>query len=190
MVEQWPHKPSDVGSIPAARTISHPTLTKEFMTTINDTLAQRGQRYGVFADHSEHSQAIKLLFKKLMGAEKWASLAADQREALEMIAHKLSRITNGDPHYADSWHDIAGYAELVSNRLSLADGEKKNDVPDDKEDVFAPCDCPACTLQKFMEGELGSDTKATAKDTPTPRMPPAEAAMAAMLLMALEAANK
>ena len=167
------------------------------MTTINDTLAQRGQRYGVFADHSEHSQAIKLLFKKLMGAEKWASLAADQREALDMIAHTLGRITNGDPHYADSWHDIAGYAELVSNRLSLADGEKKDDASGDKEDVFAPCDCPVCTLQKMMEGELGSDTKTTtdqgAKDTPAPHKSPTEAAMAAMLLMAIEAieaANK
>jgi len=44
-------------------------------------------------------------------------LAADQREALEMIAHKIARIINGDPNYADSWVDIAGYAKLVSDRL-------------------------------------------------------------------------
>lgn len=36
----------------------------------------------------------------------------DQREALDMIAVKMSRILNGDPNYADHWDDIAGYAFL------------------------------------------------------------------------------
>ena len=35
-----------------------------------------------------------------------------------MIFHKIGRIINGDPDYADSWHDIAGYAQLVANRLN------------------------------------------------------------------------
>lgn len=34
-----------------------------------------------------------------------------------MTAHKLGRILNGDPHYADSWIDIAGYNKLVADRL-------------------------------------------------------------------------
>ena len=34
-----------------------------------------------------------------------------------MIAHKIGRILNGDPNYADSWVDIAGYAQLVANEL-------------------------------------------------------------------------
>lgn len=34
-----------------------------------------------------------------------------------MIAHKIGRILNGDPNYADSWIDIAGYAKLVADRL-------------------------------------------------------------------------
>ena len=41
----------------------------------------------------------------------------DQVEALEMIAHKIGRIINGDHSYSDSWHDIAGYAKLVADRL-------------------------------------------------------------------------
>jgi hypothetical protein len=45
-------------------------------------------------------------------------LMPDQREALEMIAHKIARIVNGDPNYADSWLDIAGYAQLVADRLN------------------------------------------------------------------------
>jgi hypothetical protein len=27
-------------------------------------------------------------------------------------------LLNGDPYYADSWVDIAGYAQLVANRLN------------------------------------------------------------------------
>jgi hypothetical protein len=47
----------------------------------------------------------------------WHMMNASQREACEMIAHKLGRIVNGDPNYADSWVDIAGYAQLVVNEL-------------------------------------------------------------------------
>jgi len=36
-----------------------------------------------------------------------------------MIAHKIGRILNGDPNYADSWIDIAGYAKLVADRLTV-----------------------------------------------------------------------
>jgi hypothetical protein len=44
-------------------------------------------------------------------------LTDDQWEAMEMIAHKLARIINGDPDYHDNWADIAGYAKLVADRL-------------------------------------------------------------------------
>jgi len=44
---------------------------------------------------------------------------AYQLEAMEMILHKISRISNGDPNYADSWRDIAGYATLVADRLEF-----------------------------------------------------------------------
>jgi len=47
-------------------------------------------------------------------------MSASHREALEMIAHKIGRILNGDPNYADSWHDIAGYAKLAETACSVA----------------------------------------------------------------------
>jgi hypothetical protein len=34
--------------------------------------------------------------------------------------HKVARILNGDPDYADSWRDIIGYARLVEKRLTGA----------------------------------------------------------------------
>ena len=120
------------------------------MTTINDTLAQRGQRYGSFATQAAHTQAIKRLFKKLMGP-KWTALKDDQREALDMIANKLGRITNGDPHYADSWHDIAGYAQLVADRLFADEkAQVKAEAPAEQAKDDAPCDCPACQLRTVL----------------------------------------
>lgn len=86
---------------------------------LQSTLAERGERYGAFDKHAEVTQAIKAIFRAEMG-EKWNWLADDQKEALEMIAHKLGRIINGDPFYADSWVDIAGYATLVADRLAAA----------------------------------------------------------------------
>jgi hypothetical protein len=79
-------------------------------------LAERGSRYGRFTDHSSVTQRLKTVMRNHM-AGKWDRLADDQKEAIEMIAHKLGRIANGDPDYADSWVDIAGYAKLVADRL-------------------------------------------------------------------------
>lgn len=48
-------------------------------------------------------------------------LAADQAEALEVIASKISRMLTGDPQYRDNWHDIVGYAKLVDDRMAEAE---------------------------------------------------------------------
>jgi len=56
----------------------------------------------------------------------WHELDADQQEALEMIAHKIARILNGDPNYVDSWVDIAGYAKLVADRLAKGEPTETN----------------------------------------------------------------
>ena len=37
---------------------------------------------------------------------------------IDLIANKLGRILNGDPSYADNWHDIAGYASLIDRELN------------------------------------------------------------------------
>lgn len=84
------------------------------MSDIDQTLAERGSRYGSFVGHSEITQGIK---RTMQAAPKWQALSDDQREALEMVAHKIGRILNGDPNYHDSWHDIIGYTKLVADRL-------------------------------------------------------------------------
>lgn len=85
--------------------------------SIDDTLAERGSRYGEFPGHADITQNLKRTMGKTPG---WGRLADDQKEALEMMAHKIGRILNGDPNYIDSWTDIAGYARLVEKRLIAA----------------------------------------------------------------------
>ena len=90
------------------------------MSDINTTLAERGKRYGDFAGHAGVTQRIKAA---IVSAPRYSRLTPSQREALDMIAHKIGRILNGDPNYPDSWHDIAGYATLIENELqSEAEG--------------------------------------------------------------------
>lgn len=82
--------------------------------TINAILIERGAKYGVFSSHAKYSQDIKDVIRSSGNIDK---MQPDQIECLEMIAHKMGRILNGDPDYEDSWRDIAGYATLVADRL-------------------------------------------------------------------------
>lgn len=84
-------------------------------STIDKTLTERGTRYGPFADHASITQQLKLSMQETPG---WKRLSPAQKESLEMIAHKIGRILNGDPNYADSWHDISGYASLVEKIIN------------------------------------------------------------------------
>jgi hypothetical protein len=44
----------------------------------------------------------------------WSSLTPGEREALDMIAHKIARILSGaDPHDPEHWTDLAGYAHAA-----------------------------------------------------------------------------
>lgn len=99
------------------------------MSDVNATIADRGKRYGNFDGHAAITQAIKAVMSgfgygpngyfNTSHHTNWNQLTASQREGLEMIAHKLGRILNGDPNWADSWHDIAGYAKLVEDECNL-----------------------------------------------------------------------
>ena len=87
------------------------------METVNEILDQRGERYGSFKGQAQISQQLKASLRSFE-ARRGCDLDPDQREALEMIMHKIARIINGDPNYVDSWVDIAGYATLVADRLN------------------------------------------------------------------------
>lgn len=87
---------------------------KSKVTGVAATLAERGKRYGNFPEHAYITQNIK---EAMRNSPNWDDLSPDMKESLEMIAHKVGRILNGDPLYKDSWHDISGYATLVEDSL-------------------------------------------------------------------------
>lgn len=93
------------------------TPESESLPDIDVTLAERGSRYGSFTEHARVTQNIKTAMVDSPNGSNMR-LGPDQREALEMIAHKIGRILCGDPDYHDSWHDIVGYAKLVADRLA------------------------------------------------------------------------
>ena len=83
---------------------------------VDAILEERGSRYGPFVTHAEVTQRLKAVATEFI-YERDKALAHDQQEALDMIFHKIGRIINGDPDYADSWVDFAGFAKLVADRL-------------------------------------------------------------------------
>ena len=88
-------------------------------------LQQRGLRYGEFKDIANISQQLKSV---MYSSTNYSSLPNDMKESLQMIAHKIARILEGDPYYDDSWVDIAGYAKLVANRLQGVSNEPERRI--------------------------------------------------------------
>lgn len=84
--------------------------------SIDNTLNERGARYGDFTDHARICQGLK---RHMMSQAGWGRLEDVHKQALDVIADKIARILSGDPNYADNWHDIQGYAKLVEDRLDL-----------------------------------------------------------------------
>jgi len=52
----------------------------------------------------------------------WGLLPDHLKETLEMLAHKIGRMLNGDPNYLDTMRDIVGYAKLSQDIMEQTDG--------------------------------------------------------------------
>ena len=90
-------------------------------SAIDDTLNERGDRYGRFATQAALSQTLHNTIMKHyfdIHGHSTAPLPPYIVEALSMICHKLARVANGDPLYDDNWRDIAGYSQLVLDILN------------------------------------------------------------------------
>jgi hypothetical protein len=85
-------------------------------TDVDAVLDSRAKDYGKFIEGAEIMQMLKRLVHNYI-EDRGTPLAFDQREAVDMIIHKLGRIINGNPDKVDHWVDIAGYATLVADRL-------------------------------------------------------------------------
>jgi len=79
-------------------------------TEVSKAVAARRSTHGPFSQNAEIAQTLKFVFK---GSQNWNLLDVTKREALDLIALKISRILTGDPEHRDNWVDIAGYATCV-----------------------------------------------------------------------------
>jgi hypothetical protein len=86
---------------------------------IEETLQERGNNYGNFHTQANLTQTLIAIINQHYNSVhaneegKVAPLPHFMMESIHMICHKLARIANGNPYYADSWHDIGGYSQLV-----------------------------------------------------------------------------
>lgn len=92
------------------------------MEDIDKITEERGRNYGDFYGHAAAAQRIKGVLNAALETNTHFAIMspADKmvvQEGLDMIAHKLGRIVNGNPQYGDSWDDIAGYAKITRERV-------------------------------------------------------------------------
>lgn len=73
-------------------------------------LTERGTTHGDFACNAIYGQELRGLFRS---SPQWITMPPQHREALDMIATKVSRILSGQSEHEDHWSDISGYAELA-----------------------------------------------------------------------------
>ena len=101
----------------AAGSAPQPIEMYDYIDQVDETLDARAVEYGKFIEGAEVMQMLKrVVLNALNNRDK--TLAHDQAEAMDMIIHKIGRIINGNPDVVDHWLDIAGYAQLVADRLN------------------------------------------------------------------------
>lgn len=81
-------------------------MTKQ---SVAEILQERQSTHGTFSEAATTVQRIKVIMRT---TPNWDKLSNAQREALEMVQHKIGRILHGNPNHLDSWADLQGYAKL------------------------------------------------------------------------------
>lgn len=96
------------------------------MSNVDEITKARGSVYGPFLHNAVVAQAIKRAMWNAPDPDNngnpYHDLAPNVKEALELIAMKISRIITGDPSYLDNWDDIAGYAKIVADQIRAKQG--------------------------------------------------------------------
>lgn len=87
--------------------------------TVTEILQERQSTHGAFSESATTVQRLKVIMR---ATPNWERLSNAQREALEMIQHKLGRMLHGDPQLLDTVRDIVGYAQLMYDQLAKSDG--------------------------------------------------------------------
>jgi hypothetical protein len=78
-------------------------------------IANRQGTHGVFKNNSVYMQNAKDLMR---AQPNWSRMDEYQREALDMLQHKIGRILHGDPNFTDHWIDCSGYCDRVVKTIN------------------------------------------------------------------------
>ena len=93
-----------------------PSTPRVEKSKIEATLAERGKTHGDFRENGRIMQQLKAIARTGVNwpgdIDPELPLSMEQREAIDMILHKVGRILSGNPNEPDHWRDIAGYATL------------------------------------------------------------------------------
>lgn len=73
-------------------------------------LTERQTTHGSFEQNAEFSQKMKFF---MHSCPSWKHLTYVEREAMDMIALKFSRILSGKSLERQHWEDVVGYAKLA-----------------------------------------------------------------------------
>ena len=76
-------------------------------------LNERQTTHGSFEDNAIISQSFKRMFRAGPG---WNTLSDIEKESMDMIALKFSRILSGKSMSKQHWEDVVGYAKLVEEK--------------------------------------------------------------------------
>lgn len=99
------------------------------MSNIDQTLGERGGRYGSIGMNSQFTQEMMSLVETFDDERPIdQKLSYVHRECLHMIFHKIARMVCGDCWYADNAHDIAGYAKLLEEFINEQRPEHKESL--------------------------------------------------------------
>lgn len=78
-------------------------------------MPDRTETHGDFGTASAFCQSVKDLARAMPG---WEKMEPYQREAFDLIAHKMQRALGGDPSFPDHWEDMGEYAKMVFRKLT------------------------------------------------------------------------
>lgn len=81
---------------------------------IGDILKERNSTYGDFSENAAISQRLKTVARECEG---YKQLSDVQKEGIDMIFVKLSRMLSGHANHKDTPTDISGYATLMANSI-------------------------------------------------------------------------
>lgn len=78
-------------------------------------IEDRNNTHGDYEVQAALSQKQKDLLRSAPG---WDALSAEQKETLDMVCVKMSRVLCGNANEPDHWLDMMGYVKLVHNQLT------------------------------------------------------------------------